>query len=380
MDDIRPLGRLFARSSLATALVVSLVALGTASGATAADGDGAAGKDAQTLQAEAKTAGQQEAFTAFLVEVIAASGPDVVDHAWRGDHGTIAVKPWAVEATERAAAARNVKILVTSARADALALDERAGVERAVLALASEVPAKSLAARYVPAINTVVVTAWTDDEKATSGALDQVLALEAARDAVRPAIEFEVQGADDAPRATADVEGGLAYSNCTGGFIGKKGSEWGILTAAHCTTKPSTYDGAATGATYVASNSYDVRFTTLTGGTPVNKFWNGSAYRTITATGIVTTGALLYKYGKTTGYGATTVESYAGCVYYTNVNATYCGLYYTVDDIVDGGDSGGPWFVANTGYAYTSGENSGGSFISPIAWTESIAGVSVRTS
>lgn len=48
-----------------------------------------------------------------------------------------------------------------------------------------------------------------------------------------------------APEPTA--RGGMAYSSCTGGFIVKSGTSRYIATAHHCATKPSTYDGAATG-------------------------------------------------------------------------------------------------------------------------------------
>lgn len=144
-----------------------------------------------------------------------------------------------------------------------------------------------------------------------------------------------------------------------------RGTAYGITTSAHCTTKPNYYDGDQTGATYVASDNRDVRFTALSGDTPENRFRvNSTTLRTITATGIVSTNATLYKCGKTTGYGSSVVESYKGCVEFSS-GRTWYNVYYTRDKVTDGGDSGGPWFVANTGYAFTTGSNSGGSYITP---------------
>nr|NLD41231.1 hypothetical protein [Actinomycetales bacterium] len=329
---------------------------------------------------EIRATEKQEVFTSFLAEVLDHHQAHVVDHAWRDDHGFVVVSAQAVEEVEGLAESREVKIVVETAHPDALRFDQRSDVERAVLTLLSDVPSTSLAARYEPATHSVIVTVWAVEHEVAAERVDAALAGDHGIGQMGLTIEVEYEEAQDGPRAASDTEGGLAYGSCTGGFIGTKGTAYGILTAAHCTTKPSTYDGDTTGATYVASHSYDVRFTTLTGGTPVNRFYMGSAYRTITSLGIVTPGILLYKYGKNTGYGSTSVESYAGCVYYGNVNKTYCGLHYTTSNIITNGDSGGPWFVANAGYAFSSGFNQGGTYISAISWASAISGVSVKVS
>ncbi|BCB74793.1 hypothetical protein Pflav_012030 [Phytohabitans flavus] len=268
-----------------------------------------------------------------------------------------------------------MKVKVRTSVPGAIPYVDRTSVELAAIKMLKPASAGYLAARYDPAIDRVVVTVRTDDRAASARAVSRALAAPAAASYTGPALTFEYAAADDVPREAA-TRGGENYSTCTGGFIANRGASYGITTSAHCTSQPATYDGDTTGATFVASNNRDVRFTTLSGDTPQNQFrYNFGLYRTITATGIVTTGALLFKFGKTTGYtsSGTTVESFAGCVTFASGNV-WCNLYYTADKVTEGGDSGGPWFVANTGYAFTTGSNSGGSYITPIAWVCSISG------
>lgn len=186
---------------------------------------------------------------------------------------------------------------------------------------------------------------------------------------------------DDPPVEQSTTQGGESYSTCTGGFVGYRSGVYGIITASHCTSKPTTYDGDTTGSTFTASSSRDLRFTALSGGTPENKVRAGSSTFTfITSVGIVSAGMNIAKYGKVTGYGSDVVESYQGCVEFVS-GAIWCGLYQTQDDMTDGGDSGGPWFYINKAYAVTTGSNSSGSFISPIAYIAYISGtVTVKTS
>lgn len=191
-------------------------------------------------------------------------------------------------------------------------------------------------------------------------------------------VSYVVEPGTEAPRP--EYEGGESYGTCTGGFVGYRGSTPGIITAQHCTSKPSTYDGATTGLTYAATNNYDVRFTALSGGTPLNKIKSGaSTYTTITGVGVVSVGMWVAKYGKVTGYGSTTVKEYAGCVTYTD-GKTWCGLYRTNGQITQNGDSGGPWFYVGRAYGIHSGSGTAGSLFTPIAYISYISGgVSVKT-
>ncbi len=140
------------------------------------------------------------------------------------------------------------------------------------------------------------------------------------------------------------------------------------------------YDGDKTGSSLKATHRRDLRYTALRGGTPQNVFrYNGSSYRTITSAGAIFTGSRLYKYGRTTGYGSAKIASYKGCVVFTS-GKEWCDLYFTDRKVAHRGDSGGPWFVKSTGYGATTGSSPHGSFVTPIASLNSIAGhVRVKT-
>ncbi len=242
----------------------------------------------------------------------------------------------------------------------------------------------ALAARYEYKTDSVVVTAWVDaDGAAIADLAESVAQVSAKQSTASPTISVEYEDDSDAPQAESNTRGGMVYGGCTGGFVGKRGSAYGIITAAHCTTKPAKYDGDATSTTYVASEQNDLRFTKLTGGTPKNKFRykKGATFRTVNSTGIVSVGKTLYKFGKTTNYTHSKVASYRGCVTFTNINKKYCNLYQTAEKTSDKGDSGGPWFAVHTAYGVTTGSNSKGSYITPIAYISKISGaVKVKTS
>lgn len=333
--------------------------------------------DVRLAAQELRATRGQAVFHDLVARAVESNPAEVVDFAWDGARGSVTVTEGAVALTARLAAAG---VRVEVAAPGALAYGERSTAELAAIRQLNDAGVASVAARYDVETNAVQVTAWTDEVAATAERVDAALARPAARSAAGPAVVVEYAPAGDVPQENS-TQGGEVYGGCTGGFMATRGSAYGITTSAHCTTKPATYDGDATGSTYVASDNRDVRFTALSGDTAQNKFRvDASTLRTITAQGIVTTGSLLFKYGKTTGYGSSTVESYKGCVTFSSGNV-WCNLYYTQDKVTAGGDSGGPWFVANTGYGFTTGSNSGGSYVTPIAWVGSISGsVTVKKS
>lgn len=336
--------------------------------------DGSSGATAQDQHdQEIEATGQQDTFNLYLVNLLNAYPYEVIDFAWHGDYGSVLVDTTTAEAAASDLADYyGIRVSVRVSAEDLVAYNDRARVELAAMDLLYDVADAPLGARYEPETNSVIVTAWTDSPGNLASEFDKVVANSESLGLLQT-LKIEYESSAEIPELDSTTQGGEAYGTCTGGFIGNRGSTYGILTASHCTTKPSTYDGATAGTTYVASGNVDIRYTTLSGGTPENKFYYGSGYRTITAQGIVSTGSLLYKYGRTTGYGSDVVESYKGCVAFSN-GATYCNLYYTKNAVTSGGDSGGPWFVANTGYGFTTGHNSGGSYLTPIAWVSSLSG------
>lgn len=149
---------------------------------------------------------------------------------------------------------------------------------------------------------------------------------------------------------TAVAKGGMVYSSCTGAFIVKSGSTRGVSTAAHCTSKPSSYDGNGLG-TSSALSDRDVRWTRFSSGSSSNNVfqYTSGGYRTATSSGNPSIGSVVCKYGKVTGYFCTSVlragESYNG----------YSSIYKTSAGSVQGGDSGGPWYYGNKAFGVTSG-------------------------
>ncbi|MFC0675229.1 hypothetical protein [Brachybacterium hainanense] len=356
----------FLKSAMAAlscgALVVAMLSTSTAA---FAKGD-APGDSTEVSQERLATGGQEELST--QVQVILDSHPrDVVDFFWDGHHGTVLVRPEAATAVTTLAGERGFDITIEQSEARAIAYLERSDHELAILDAIGEVPgATSLAARYEAEDNSFAATVWTDQEAEVGRVIDTRLGDSSRTVALDLPLRIEFADAEDVPMEQSTTQGGEFYGSCTGGFIGKKGTGYGIITAAHCTTKPSKYDGDTTGTTYVAAGSRDIRYTSLSGGTPENKFrYGNSQYRTITSTGVVTIGFILYKYGVASGYGSSKVESYKGCVSFSG--STWCNLYYTATKITSGGDSGGPWFIAAKGFATTTGADSGGSYITPIS-------------
>lgn len=257
---------------------------------------------------------------------------------------------------------------------------DRQALERAVLDIYEDAPFEAMGARYDPVAHAVTVTVWTD-APAEVAAFHHDHATTVGGVWADVEIRVEYEPAAQAPVTDSNTRGGYGYITCTGGFIATRGTAYGITTSAHCTFKPTAYDGDNTGSTYVASSSRDVRFTALSGGTPQNRFrYDFGVTRAITGTGVVSVGQSLSVFGQTSGYGSTSVESYEGCVAFTSGD-TWCYLYYTQTKVTTGGDSGGPWFLGYTGYGFTTGSNSGGSFITTVASVLAISGgVSIKTS
>jgi hypothetical protein len=153
------------------------------------------------------------------------------------------------------------------------------------------------------------------------------------------------------------ARGGMAYSSCTGGFIVKSGTTRYIATAHHCTTKPATYDGAATGPSVIAS-SYDVRRTYLSGSHGATFRRDVGVYSTATSYGNPAFGGYVCKFGTTTHLTCSVVDGTGQCVKYPDW-PQFCGMFRTMSDIVDPGDSGGPAFNGGRALGLVSGHSPG---------------------
>jgi len=313
--------------------------------------------------------------------------PDaIVDFTWEADHGVIVATPDDTRAVGAFVSMRAPNVRVTESQAGVVPYLGRAAVESQVLNDLVGTGATALSAAYDPSINAVRLTSWVDNVAKISQRL-----IERASRGFGLAVIAEFKPSSDAPRTVA-ARGGESYGGgCTGGFIATRSGVAGILTAAHCTTKPTTYNGLTTGATYTANSSqgtYDLRFTALTGSVE-NKIRidNSGNTRTITSVGSVAAGMTICRFGLTSGYACTQVTKYWGSVTYSDVGMTFNGLYYAASPgIVKPGDSGGPWFYNSTAYGITSGYHivdgtPTGSLFTPAAYTGSFpVVVTIKTS
>ncbi len=165
----------------------------------------------------------------------------------------------------------------------------------------------------------------------------------------------------DTKISEATARGGMSYGGCTGGFIGKpsSGSTYrGIITAKHCTSRPSSYDGNPTtssGSSTILGK--DLRFTRFASGAYNNTFrYDSGSFRSATSTINPVVGAVACKYGTVTGRFCTTIAKNG-----VSVDGN-TGMSQTVNGSVQPGDSGGPWYYGNSamgityGYTYPAGQ------------------------
>lgn len=313
-------------------------------------------------------------FSTYLQELSAAMPDAIVDHQWLHDHGAVWVTKDGLSKAAESASARAIKIFVHEANPDAIPANRRAKVESAAIEFARGRGIEATGATYSPQNNEIVLSGRMDASTAHEIMLSSMRAsvtLQGFTPSQSPRIRYVH---DAAPLPVPAYLGGKPYSGCTAGFVARREGQQGITTAAHCFTKPATYDGQRTGTTWMASNQRDVRFTSILSGTAEPKFqYKAGQYRTVTSLGVVSPGMTIFKYGKTTGYGQATINKYEGCRKYTD-GRTWCGLYSTTRKVIAPGDSGGPWFVAGKALGYTSGTTSTSSLMTPQAEFHSVSG------
>jgi len=199
----------------------------------------------------------------------------------------------------------------------------------------------------------------------------------------------EVETIDSLAEPVAYIYGGLSLSTCTSGFAVKNSSGTkGITTAAHCSNSQS-YSG--TSLPFQSQNHgtyYDIQWHTAPGFTVTNKIKTSSSnIMNITATKSRSqqwVGALVYKYGKTTGRTAGYIKALnyrPSSDLVPNPQATFIWVDDTAgySPLCENGDSGGPWFTAYTAWGSTCFKLGGEAIYMAINYVSGI-GVSVMTS
>jgi len=337
-------------------------------------------RSAASAQEVADALEAQNQFGILLTVVLDAMPQYVADFSWEVGRGVILVTPDGLGPVKDflTTEASDVPVVLRVADAGVVPYGDQADVELRAIDALRAVGGVALSARYDPYSGRVEATVWSEDVADSTKRAEQIMPQ------VRGLpLDIAYQDGHDAPRLEAS-QGGEDYAGCTGAFMATSSAGYGILTAAHCTTKPATYNGSTTGATQTlttAGGAYDIRFTALSGSSAVNEFryTASGAISKITSTGTPAAGMTLSKYGQKTGYGTAVVALNPSCISYSN-GPTYCGQFSTTQKVTDSGDSGGPWFSAYTGYGIHSGASSTASYFTAIGSVGLWSGIAVKKS
>lgn len=386
----------FRRISVILVSVTSIVGLtaqlATASGSPIPPNDASAYASLHgvSLDEAASALASEQKFSSVVSDVFTAMPRGYVESEWTVSGGTITVRPEYV--AQALALPRVGRFDVRISGLDAPPFLDQDALARDVSSAIQADFTGPFGVRYDVDSKTVVITTYaaTPISARASTAIESTPAAERLTQIASPwasAVDARVRVNVDpgkAPVRFTSSQGGETYGSCTGGFVGYRNGFWGIITAAHCLNKPTTYDGNTTGATYIASGDYDLRFTNVLTGSPQNVIRsNWGIYRSITSTGVVSIGLSLCKFGIATGYTCDSVASFWGCFTFQD-GIRNCGLYQTAHGLTAGGDSGGPWFSGSKAYAITTAGAGGANpydLITPTAWLTYLGGAAyIKTS
>ena len=165
----------------------------------------------ELARAGMEVVGQQEEFNEILQGVLELHPDAVVDFAWNVSHGLITVKPDALGAVREEVAEVGVDIVVEASADTAVAYRDRSAVESEVLDAMSEIPAEAYAARYDYERDEVIVTLWTDEQRATEERSEHLLDERDVEQEAGVSVELEYEDGADAPVENSKTRGGEAY-------------------------------------------------------------------------------------------------------------------------------------------------------------------------
>ncbi|NTV39383.1 MAG: hypothetical protein HGA51_05425 [Demequinaceae bacterium] len=162
--------------------------------------------------------------------------------------------------------------------------------------------------------------------------------------------DVEIVIVDGIQEAEDTIYGGQAMSTCTSGFtVILRATTRGVATAAHCPDSQSQGGYTLTFVSEHQGNWGDVQWHT-SGSTEADDFYAGSTttwgtdLRDVGSRGSAVTGQTLCRNGITTFKNCDEVYELNHC------SGNVCHLTAMEHDWASGGDSGGPWYWANTAY------------------------------
>lgn len=188
-----------------------------------------------------------------------------------------------------------------------------------------------------------------------------------------PEVGVIVTETDD-PVRPSTVIAGDATSTCTSGFVVQQGALRGILSAAHC-NPPQTYLGRNV-LTDRGRGTSDVRWfsSSETTAARFRVSSNSNGTRNVTGTADPPVGTYVCRYGKSTPYSCSYVETRNVC--WENA----CTATRTTTKVATTGDSGGPWFNNFTAMGVHVADSSTASHFIPVRYAVAELSVTVLTS
>lgn len=247
---------------------------------------------------------------------------------------------------------------------------EIAAVEAALISAAadSKEAFEGAEARY-DATRSVIELEYVANPDAASSIIDDavLLALRAAahasNDGLLPAPVEPIESASTQGAVQETVVSGgrtlRRVSNnaewCTAGFTAERNGNRGLITARHCDValkyqqEEDVIDPDGVGAT--ASVWLDLSWHRTLGSHSTNKQFRATGTqssddRVVENVSNSPQGHAVCHWGITTGYACSSVQAQDVCVTLSGIDT--CGLDKTYLDVSSPGDSGGPWFTANT--------------------------------
>ena len=301
------------------------------------------------LENAARTLADQEIFA----EMVATWSDDsaFVDAEWRGQlGGRITIKTALEQKIHDSSARVTFPVMVEIDRNERMSNKERERATEGVARQLTKMKVDEYALGIDPLSN--VLTLTVPERQGHSVDELKALASDAALSAAGKPLEVVVEVTPSHPEPAH--RGGQPYllgtnpaNYCTGGFTVTRSSVLGVSTAAHCSPKPSYYDGAAVGET-VGGSDRDVRWTRVYGTSSAQFQYTANGYYTANTSRNPTIGEAVGRYGRTTGANSGTVRLSGQCLKYTGW-PEYCGLFATGTKTLIAGDSGGPWYLRAPG-------------------------------
>ena len=178
------------------------------------------------------------------------------------------------------------------------------------------------------------------------------------------------------------LKGGSGIASCTLGFAVVYRGRVAALTAGHCPNSPGVPTGSSVALKFVKQHigDYgDVQLHTSTDNAANEiRVSRAGEYRTITASGEGVQGSRVCNYGKTRALpSCTTIRTVNHAFIHPDTGTYVSRMVQTNGSFTNAGDSGGPWYYAQTARGIHFGKSGGYATYTSIGAAESVMGVSV---